>query len=237
MWKSLFFLVFLVSLVFLFFLVSLVFLFFLVSLVFLVFLVPVLCSSVPFQPSPNKRAQAPVDSIEFPMGSKETLARNWSFHFSQVNYISLFIFVVDKDLSKNSCLTYVTTVLSERKTTSRIFIADETHLNKSKPSILAKYGRPQRDHIWLRGAVLQGHMKTHFIFHILEHPDDAYDGKPREPKEMIKNLNMLNLQKNDIFVSDKWLATFSAVKSIRRERHFSASDLNHEVVNHSKRRN
>ena len=83
--------------------------FFLVSLVFLV---PVLCSSVPFQPSPNKRAQAPVDSIEFPMGSKETLARNWSFHFSQVNYISLFIFVVDKDLSKNSCLTHATTVLS-----------------------------------------------------------------------------------------------------------------------------
>ena len=76
------------------------------------FLVPVLCSSVPLQPSPNKRAQAPVDSIEFPMGSKETLARNWSFHFSQVNYISVFIFVVDKDLSKNSCLTHATTVLS-----------------------------------------------------------------------------------------------------------------------------
>ena len=77
-------------------------------------------------------------------------------------------------------------------------------------------------------------MKTHFIFRILEHPDDAYDGKPRGHKEMVKNLNMLNLQKNDIFVSDKWLATRSAVKSIRHERHFSASDLNHEVVNHSK---
>ena len=90
--------------------VSLVFLVFLVSLVFLV---PVLCSSVPLQPSPNKRAQAPADSIEFPMGSKETLARNWSFHFSQVNYISLFIFVVDRDLSRNSCLTHATTVLSD----------------------------------------------------------------------------------------------------------------------------
>ena len=84
-------------------------------LVSLVFLVPVLCFSVPFQPSPDKRAQAPVDSIEFPMGSKETLARNWSFHFSQVNYISLFIFVVDKDLSKNNCLTHATTILSEEK--------------------------------------------------------------------------------------------------------------------------
>ena len=89
--------------------------FFFVSLVFLV---PVLCFSVPFQPSPDKRAQAPVDSIEFPMGSKETLARNWSFHFSQVTYISLFIFVVDKDLSKNSCLTHATTVLSETLSSS-----------------------------------------------------------------------------------------------------------------------
>ena len=89
------------------------FLWFFGFLVSLFFLVPVLCFSVPFQPSPNKRAQAPVDSIEFPMGSKETLARNWSFHFSQVNYISLFIFVVDKDLSKNSCLTHATTVLSD----------------------------------------------------------------------------------------------------------------------------
>ena len=88
------------------------FFFFLFFLVSLVSLVPVLCSSVPLQPLPNKRAQAPVDSIEFPMGSKETLGRNWSFHFSQVNYISLFIFVVDKDLSKNRCLTHATTVLS-----------------------------------------------------------------------------------------------------------------------------
>ena len=82
-------------------------------------MVPVLCSSVPLQPSPNKRAQAPADSIEFPMGSKETLARNWSFHFSQVNYISLFIFVVDRDLSRNSCLTHATTVLSDHLKQSR----------------------------------------------------------------------------------------------------------------------
>ena len=100
---------------FFFFVLFLLFFWFLwFLLVSLVFLVPVLCSSVPLQPSPNKRAQAPVDFIEFPMGSKETLARNWSFHFSQVNYISLVIFVVDKDLSKNSCLTHATTVLSEK---------------------------------------------------------------------------------------------------------------------------
>ena len=108
MWKSLFFLVFFGFFFFFWFF----FVWFFWFLWF--FLVPVLCSSVPLQPSPNKRAQAPADSIEFPMGSKETLARNWSFHFSQVNYISLFIFVVDRDLSRNSCLTHATTVLSEK---------------------------------------------------------------------------------------------------------------------------
>ena len=41
------------------------------------------------------------------MGCKEL-----ELPFSQVNYISLFIFVVDRDLSKNSCLTHATTVLS-----------------------------------------------------------------------------------------------------------------------------
>ena len=55
--------------------------------------------------------------------------------------------------------------------------------------------------IWLWGAVLQGHVNTHVIFRILEHPEDAYDGKPRGRKEMIRNLGMLNLKKNDIFVS------------------------------------
>ena len=128
----------------------------------------------------------------------------------------------------------VTKTISKAKGKGRILIADETHLNKRKPSILAKYGRPQRDHIWLWGAVLQGHVNTHFIFRILDHPEDAYDGKPRGHKEMVKNLGMLNLKKNDIFVSDKWKATVSAMKSFRREHNFSLSDVKHEIVNHSK---
>ena len=128
----------------------------------------------------------------------------------------------------------VTNTISKSKDKGRILIADETHLNKRKPSILAKYGRPQRDHIWLWGPVLQGHVNTHFIFRILGHPEDAYDGKPRRRKEMMKNLGMLNLKKNDIFVSDKWQATVSAMKTFRREHNLSSSDVKHEIVNHSK---
>ena len=71
---------------------------------------------------------------------------------------------------------------------SRIFIADETHLNKRKPNVLAQNGRPQRDQVWLWGAVLQGHLKTHFIFRVLKHHEEAFDGKPRGHKEMLHNL-------------------------------------------------
>ena len=64
---------------------------------------------------PSIRAQAPVYSIEFSMGSKETLARNWRFHFSQINCICFFYFRCGEDLSKKSCLTHATTVLSHLK--------------------------------------------------------------------------------------------------------------------------
>ena len=98
-----------------FFLFFLFLLFLLVSLVFLVSFFFWFRSSA--LPSPSNLRQIRELKlqliIEFPMGSKQTLAGNWSFHFSQVNYIYLFIFVVDKDLSKNGCLTHATTVLSE----------------------------------------------------------------------------------------------------------------------------
>ena len=58
---------------------------------------------------------------------------------------------------------------------ARIFIADETHLNK-KQDALSRSGRPQRDQIWLWGAVLHGHVKTHCIFRILKNAADAHDG-------------------------------------------------------------
>ena len=95
-----------------------------------------------------------------------------------------------------------------------IFIADETHLNK-KQGALSRSGRPQRDQIWLWGAVLHGHVKTHFIFRILKNAADAHDGKPRGHQEMKTNLSMLGMKSGDILVSDKWKATLSALKAHR----------------------
>ncbi|OLQ08723.1 hypothetical protein AK812_SmicGene7756 [Symbiodinium microadriaticum] len=78
---------------------------------------------------------------------------------------------------------------------ARIFIADETHLNKRKRNALSRTGRPQRDQVWLWGAVLHGHIKTHFIF-----------------------------RRGDIFVSDKWKATVSAFNSYKTVNNFSEAD-------------
>ena len=116
---------------------------------------------------------------------------------------------------------------------ARIFIADETHLNKRKRNALSRTGRPQRDQVRLWGAVLHGHIKTHFIFRILDHPNDACDGKPRGHKEMLKNIQTLGLRRGDIFVSDKWKATVSAFNSYKTVNNFSEADTRHEIVNHS----
>ena len=69
--------------------------------------------------------------------------------------------------------------------------------------MLSQNGSPQRDQVWLWGAVIHGHLKTHFIFRVLKHHAEAFDGKPRGPKEMLHNINLLGLRKGDIFVSDK----------------------------------
>eukprot|EP00439_Symbiodinium_sp_Y106_P034496 s962_g4.t1 len=69
----------------------------------------------------------------------------------------------------------------------------------------------QKDQIWLWGAVLQGHVITHFVFRILDHPDEAHSGKPRGHGEMLKNINILGLRKGDTFVSDGWKATDEAL--------------------------
>ena len=98
---------------------------------------------------------------------------------------------------------------------ARIFIAGETHLNKKKHHILSKYGCPQRDQICLWGAVLQGHVRTHFIFGILKNAEDAHDGKPRGHQEMLTNFSMLGMRNGDIFVSNKWKAALSALEAHR----------------------
>ena len=106
-------------------------------------------------------------------------------------------------------------------------------MNKRKPNVQAKHGRPQRDQVWLWGVVLHGHLKTHFIFRVLRHPADAFDGKPRGHREMSENLKFLGLRKGDIFVSDEWRATAFAMKSFRKDNKLTERNLRHEFVNHS----
>jgi len=115
----------------------------------------------------------------------------------------------------------------------RVLIADESYLNKNRPGKLSKHGRPKKDQIWIWGAVLQGSIRNHFIFRILKHPSDAINGRPRGHQEMVNNLQLLGLRPGDIFVSDKWRASLSALKEVRRELGVSEAQLRHEVVNHS----
>ena len=79
---------------------------------------------------------------------KKHLQGDWSFHFSQVNDISLVIFVVDKDLSKNSCLTHATTVLSE----ALLRVRSGRLREKSKGSESLKVGDAGT---WVRGLELE----------------------------------------------------------------------------------
>ena len=72
-----------------------------------------------------------------------------------------------------------------------------------------------------------------FLFRILDHPDDAYDGRPRGHKEMLRNITSLGSKQHDTFASDKWKLTVSAFKAFREANGLSESDLPHEIVNHS----
>ena len=102
-----------------------------------------------------------------------------------------------------------------------ILVADESYLTKSKPGGLCKAGRPKKDQVWIWGAVRQGFMKTHFVFRVLKHPNDAYAGRPR------------GKEAGDIFVSDKWGGTLAAVKCIRTMSKLTPLQLPHGIVNHS----
>ena len=125
-----------------------------------------------------------------------------------------------------ACMKKPSSARSSKK--ARIFVVDESHLNKHKPGKLSKQGRPQKDQIWIWGAVLQCSMSTHFIFKILKHPAEALDGKPRGHKEMLENLRSLGLRREDVLVSDKWKATVSSAKTLSHDVPFE-----HQIVNHS----
>ena len=82
------------------------------------------------------------------------------------------------------------------------------------------------------GAVLQGDSNA-FVFRVLDHPADALDGRPRGAKEMLANLRLIGLRKEDVFVSDKWGGTVLAVKKLRAEKGWPRTKPPHEIVNHS----
>ena len=79
--------------------------------------------------------------------------------------------------------------------------------------------------------MLQGDSNA-FIFRVLDRPAEALDGRPRGAAEMEKNLEILGLQKGDIFMSDKWGGTVAAMKRLRALSSWSATQPHHEIVNH-----
>ena len=124
---------------------------------------------------------------------------------------------------------------SRKKHRGRVFIADETHLNKGKPSIISKHGRPQCDQIksGFGGPSWKEMWEPIFLFRVLDHFDDAYDGRPRGYIEMLRNIKSLGNKQHDTFACNKWKSTASAFKAFRDANGLSESDLPHEIVNHS----
>ena len=109
---------------------------------------------------------------------------------------------------------------------------DESHLNKAKAGALSKSSRVQADQVWVWGATIPNHPER-FLFRVLDHPDDVFDGKPRGKDEILKCLRLLDIKKKTILVTDGWKGTKAAVKALREELGWTEKDLWHEVVNHS----
>ncbi|CAK0897981.1 unnamed protein product [Prorocentrum cordatum] len=120
---------------------------------------------------------------------------------------------------------------SEIKNYKIVAQVDEAHLNKRKPGRLARAARPQKDQVWAWGATVQGRPDV-WLFRVLDHPLDAFNGKPRGRDEMLTNMHLL-LKKGTVLVSDSWGATISAVKEFKKLKRWTAKDLRHELVAHS----
>ena len=69
---------------------------------------------------------------------------------------------------------------------------DESFLNKRKRSRLSAGARPQTDRLWLWGMVAGGHPEV-LMFRVLEHPDDAFNGRPRGNTEILKRLHLVDV--------------------------------------------
>ena len=122
--------------------------------------------------------------------------------------------------------------LAAARTSKVVLQMDETCLNKRRASKLSKKGRPQKNQIWVQGFVIQNFPEI-FMFNVMKHPDDCYDGKTRGKEEILRNLKQVGPPKGTIVVSDKWRATVAAVKQYRADMGFTENQLPHEIVNHS----
>ena len=70
-----------------------------------------------------------------------------------------------------------------------------------------------------------------FLFRILDHPMDAWEGKPRGKREMLDNINALGLYDGEskwILVSDKWTGTLAAVKQYRQDNELTGATFPHD---------
>ncbi|CAK0875836.1 unnamed protein product, partial [Prorocentrum cordatum] len=72
-----------------------------------------------------------------------------------------------------------------------------------------------------RGARCAGGSNS-FVFRVLGHPAGALGGRPRGAKEMVANLRLIGLRKDDVFASDR----------LRAENGWPRTRPPHEIVNH-----
>ena len=102
--------------------------------------------------------------------------------------------------------------------------ADETLLNKRKPSRLTRVARPQRRQLWLWGAVEEGNTPN-FVFEVLKLPEDAADGRPRGKKEL-RGVIQRCIRPGTELVTDSWKAYMFM--------DWHSFDIAHLAVNHAR---
>ena len=122
-------------------------------------------------------------------------------------------------------------VKKARKNKVLIIQMDESYLNKKKPGKLSKGGEAHTRSDLGMGAVVQGRpdLFSSESWTTLWTPSTVARGGK---EEMAYSLNLIQLPKNSILVSDCWRVTIAGVQEHRRQLAFTERDLPHELVNH-----
>ncbi|CAK0832577.1 unnamed protein product, partial [Prorocentrum cordatum] len=90
--------------------------------------------------------------------------------------------------------------ISKKKQTNVIAQADEVFLNKD------------------------------FVFRVLQHPEDAFDGRLCSNQETVIYFDTLGLRMGTVVAADGWKAAVAAIKDIKDRDGESERDLKHEIV-------